>query len=457
MSIRIYYIVVAIVVLSVGHGLGADSDPALINRIDSYLEPYVQSGNFSGAVLVSKEGKILLEKAYGLADRERKAPNEKTTRFHIASVSMQFTATAVLRLVDKGALRLNDSVGAYSVGITGAERITVRDLLTEKSGLPDINSFSDYGNILAAHQTPSTLVSQLQGHSLLFEPGTKFLHEEHSAYNLLALIVEKKTGLDFRRAMNQLVFQPAGMKSSGVDDDSVAGVEMAKGYQPEGLIGLKAATQVHWSAKSGNGSGYTTVADEARFVEQLFQGRLLGETSQQTLLEASPRVGYGWFRGRNERFDQIAFYMNGRAPGYASFVVYFPRERMTVVVLSNIYSSATTSIGYDVAAISQGLPYVAFHPLSPVASRGENQSQTGNFRFGPDFYQPNALISITANNGELSLRWPDGSSSPLIPIDRDRFIDRSYWEAVALERDNTGHPQVLTYGEFRGKAMGSEP
>jgi len=236
----------------------------------------------------------------------------------------------------------------------------------------------------------------------------------------------------------------------------MTGTEMAKGYQPEGLVGLKTATHVHWSAKSGNGSAYTTVADEARFVEQLFQGHLLGGTSQRIFMEASPRVGYGWFRGKSERFDQPAFYMNGRAPGYASFVVYFPRERITVVVLSNIYSSATTSIGYDVAAISQGLPYVAFHP-SPSTSRGATQAWPSTFRFGPEFYQPNALISITSSNGELSLQWPDGSSSPLIPIERDRFIDRGYWEPVAIERDNTGHPQVLTYGEFRGKATRSEP
>jgi len=359
--------------------------------------------------------------------------------------------------VDKGELSLSSTVGAYVVGIPGAEEITIRDLLTQRSGLPDINSFPDYSDVLASHQTPASLVAKIQGRPLLFEPGAKFLHEEHSAYNLLALIVEKKTGVDFRRAMDQLVFQPAGMKFSGVDDDSLSKAQMAIGYQPEGVNGLKSATQIHWSAKAGNASAYTTADDMARFVESLFHGRLLTESSLKAVLETSPRVGYGWFRARNQRFDQIAYYMNGRAPGYASFVLYLPREELTVLALSNTYSSATTSIGYDVAAISLGLEYAPFHPASSVASAADISSSTGDFQFGPDFYQPNAIVTVSATDRDLSLRWPDGSLSSLIPIDRDHFIDRSYWEQVVIERDRSGRPQQLAYGEFHGKAVQRTP
>src|SRR5216684_427341 len=107
------------VVLSVQLGLASDRE--LPKRIDSYLQAYVQSGNFSGTVLVAKHEKVVFEKAYGLADREHNVQNEKTTKFHIASLSMQFTATAVLRLVDNGALTLDETVGAYVVDIPGAE------------------------------------------------------------------------------------------------------------------------------------------------------------------------------------------------------------------------------------------------------------------------------------------------------------------------------------------------
>jgi len=88
-------------------------ESSVAERIDAYLQPYVQSGNFSGAVLAKENGKIVFEKAYGFADRERKVPNTLETRFHVASVSMQFTAAAVLRLVDEGKLSLDAHVGEF--------------------------------------------------------------------------------------------------------------------------------------------------------------------------------------------------------------------------------------------------------------------------------------------------------------------------------------------------------
>ena len=94
-------------------------------------------------------------------------------------------------------------------GIAGGEKITVRDLLVERSGLADINDLPDYSEILQHHQTPESLVARIKDRPLLFEPGSKFLHEEHSAYNLLALIVEKKTGIFFFRGHGQNCFPAA--------------------------------------------------------------------------------------------------------------------------------------------------------------------------------------------------------------------------------------------------------
>lgn len=434
------------------------ADGQIATSVDSYLQPYVRTANFSGAVLFEKNGKILFQKSYGYGERERRISNRIDTRFHIASLSMQFTAAAILRLVDQGSLALDSHVGEYIRGIPGAEKITVRDLVVQRSGLPDINDLPDYNDVLQHHQTPASLVEKIAGRPLLFEPGSKFLHEEHSAYNLLALIIEKKTGLNFPAAMKRLLFDPVALRNSGVDDDSLANApKMAVGYEPEGVSGLKPAQKIHWSGKSGNASVYATVADEAKFVHALFEGGLLKPASLSAVLETSPRVGYGWFRGENKRFNQVAYYSNGRAPGYASFVLYLPREHMTVVVFSNIYSSATTTIGNDIAAIALNLPYTSFQPSPAPLDPTELKSSTGAFQFGADFYQPNAKVTLTAKNSELSLLWPSGDISLLIPLDRDHFVDRSYWEQVTIERDNSGQPATLLYGDFRGTAVHDAP
>jgi len=420
--------------------------------IDAYIQPYVRSENFSGSVLVAKNGKVVFEKAYWFADRERRIPNTAATRFHIASVSMQFTAAAVLKLVDTGSITLDEHVGDFAPGIEGADKITIRELLAERSGLPDINALPGYDDILQRHQTPASLIARIEGQPLLFEPGSKFLHEEHSAYNLLALIVEKKTGLPFAAAIERLVFRPIGLARSGVDDDSrIESVPMAKGYEPEGTYAVKPATGIHWSAKTGNASVYTTAGDEARWVEALFHGHSMSLSSRETVLDATQNVGYGWFKGENKRFGKTAYYMNGRAPGFASFVIHLPDSRTTVVVLSNIYSSATTTIGYDIAAIALGRTYEPFHLRSPAPDSVELSRCTGTFRFGSDFYQPKAVVALTSNGRELFMRWPSGDVSALIPIGPDHFVDRSYWVDVDIHRDSSGQLDGLLYDHFQGK------
>jgi len=425
--------------------------------IDAYLQPYVRTENFSGVVLVEQRGKIIFEKAYGFADREHRIPNTPDTRFHIASLSMQFTAAAALRLADSGAIRLEEHIAGFVPGLEGADKITIRDLLTERSGLPDINSLPDYDEVLQHHQTPSSLVARIAGKPLLFEPGTKFLHEEHSAYNLLALIIEKKTGLAFAAAVGRLVFQPLGLADSGVDDDALSrALPVARGYEPEGAYGLEPARAIHWSAKTGNASAYTTARDEARWIAALFRGRALGRASREAVLDISLRVGYGWFKGEDKRFGEVAYYMNGRAPGFASFVLYLPRAQTTVVVLGNIYSSATTAIGYDVAAASLGLPYEELQLRDPAPGPAELKTCVGTFQFGPDFYQPSAKVTLVLTGQELSLIWPSGDASSLIPVARDRFLDRAYWQEVRLERDAAGKPAALVYDRFQGTASRPE-
>ncbi|MGH7489674.1 MAG: serine hydrolase domain-containing protein, partial [bacterium] len=299
----------------------------------------------------------------------------------------------------------------------------------------------------------ASLVSIISNDSLLFVPGSTFAHEEHSAYNLLALIVEKKTNLPFGVAVRQLVLAPLHMTHSGVDNDDVSSTSVARGYSPDGVFGLTSTPPIHWSAKTGNASVYLSASDEARWVHALFKGNFLSPTSRSILVDSTgPTVGYGWFRRANSQLGEFAYYMNGRSPGFASFVIYLPREDLTVVVLSNVYSSVPTGIGNDIAAIVLGKPYTPFvigPPLAPAALADLNSRA---FTFGPDFYQPDATLTFSAKANELFLLWPTGTLSPMIPISTDHFLDRAYGEAVAIERDPAGKPVAIDYGRFRGTA-----
>lgn len=418
----------------------------------SYVAPYVLSNNFTGSVLIERGGKVLFDQSYGFADRDTHVPNRNKTRFHVASVSMQFTAAAILRLVDQGTLSLTTHVSDIVPGIAGGDKITIHDLLLQRSGLTDINGLEDYNEVLAHHQTPAALVAKIKSKPLLFEPGTKYVHEEHSAYNLLALILETKTGLSFSAAVTSLVFQPAGLSKAFADDDAVSSEpDIAEGYQPLRVHEIEPAASIHWSAKAGNASVAISTLDAAKWIRALFHSPFLKDASRNELLATSPRVGYGWMRTESDRYHETIYYMNGRAPGFSSFVMYLPKEDLSVIAFSNVYSSATTTIGNDLAAIALGLPYQPFQPaktLSPDAIK----KCTGTFVFGPDFYQPNAEVTLTGAGSELSLHWPSGEISPLIPVGADHFIDRAYWQDISLERDATGSIKHIVYDRFRGSA-----
>ncbi|MDB4909231.1 MAG: hypothetical protein JWO39_54 [Gemmatimonadetes bacterium] len=428
--------------------------PDISHVIDAYIEPYVKSNNFSGQLLVLRGNTVLYQRELGWADRDAKVPMTRDTQLHIASISMQFTAAAIMRLVDQRTLSLDTRVSDVVQGVRGGELITIRNLLEQRSGLSDINARADYAEILQQHQTPATLVAVISGDSLLFPPGSRYLHEEHSAYNLLALIIEKKTGLPFARAMQRLVFQPAGLRHTVADDDgdTPSPKVAARGYEPQGVYGLIAATPIHWSAKSGNASVRSTASDEARWVQQLFHGHFLSDASRSAIVDSSGvPAGYGWFRRSNKRFDERSYSMSGRSPGFASYVMYLPREDVTVVALSNIYSSATADIGNDIAAIALGLPYAPIaldaRPLPPEMLALDG----ARFTFPSDFYQPNATVALTQSGGEMFVAWPSGDRTPIVPLDGDHAIDRAYWEPISIVRDSAGRATAMTYDRFRGE------
>lgn len=415
--------------------------------LEDYVKPYVDTQNFAGTILVARDGKPLFARSYGAADRSKTIPNDLQTRFHIASMSMQFTAAATLRLIATGELSLDTPIADVIPDYPNGAAITVRHLLTQTSGIADINAQADYSEILKSHQTPQTLVARVRDLPPLRPPGT-FEREEHSAYNLLALIIEVKTGLPFARALQKLIFAPLGMTESGIDDDQQIG-RAATGYEPAGLYDLSPADRIHWSAKAGNASAYTTASDELKFVKGLYRDDFLPPKLRDEVFDLRSRVGYGWFKSDSNRFGQPVYSMNGRAPGFASAMVFVPREKLLVVALSNIYASVPADMVSEIAAMTLGRPY---EPLSlkREVDPGSLAGLPAAFQFPKDFYQPNATLRLTAVGHAVSLAWPSGDVSALIPTAKDRYIDRAYWVPVEVVRNAEGEIVRLKYDRFSG-------
>jgi D-alanyl-D-alanine carboxypeptidase len=425
-------------------------DAAMLRaKILAYVQPYVKSGNFSGSILVLQDGKTLLRDSFGFSDISRQTPNTADTKFHVASVSMLFTAATVMRLVEKGKLSLETKVSEIVPDVPNGAKITVRQLLQQNSNLPDANDQPDYDTLLASHQTPETLVRFIRGRAPLGEPGGKSQHEEHSAYNLLTLIVEKTTGLPFKEAARREVFAPLGMRDSGIDDDSPIPPPIARGYFEKGAVALVDAPQIHWSAKTGNGSAYSTINDERRWIAGFLNDKFLFESARQTMLNNG-----GWESLPTSRIGVSIYFQTGQSPfGVSSELIYVPSLRAEIVILSNLAIPVAAPMGFDIAAMLAGGEYHDL-VLPPDPVQIDDVAQVfGRYRFGADFFRPNATLELARGGDGLILKWPSGPDAAVVIADDHHFIDRHYWVRFSVADDANGRGMELTYGKFKGQRV----
>ena len=437
--------------LTFGHTAGANA-MASAAAMEAYFKPFAATNNLSGFVLIergdTKRGDtVLFSKGYGFADRGKKIPNRANTRFHIASMSILFTSTAVLRLIDQGKLSFDTHVSEIVPGIPNGDKVTIRNLLEQNSNLPDVNDdFPNYDDLLNSHQTPESMVEQIKNLPTHGDPGGESQREEHTGQNLLALIIEKKTGLTFAQAMKVLVFDPFGMHDSGIDDDGPVGGAVAKGYQVDGTFGLKPAPPIHWSGLPGNGSAYTTISDEWKWLRSVVHGKLLSESSRKAMFEASQ--GFGWDQAsKSERLGEMVYISNGRVTGFSSVMEYLPAEDIAFIALTNIEHDANPVIIPNAAALLMGKSYQPFdyHAVPPDIVG----HPSGDFVFGPDFYRPSATLRVVSDTRGQTLVWPQ-RNAPLLPIGKDEFMDRFYWSKTTIVRGADGEPIALDFGKFRG-------
>jgi CubicO group peptidase (beta-lactamase class C family) len=297
---------------------------SVVSAIDQYVQPYVGSGKFSGAVLVTRSGDIVFDKAYGYADIDGRVENTTATSFHIGALSNAYTAAIVMHLVEKGSLSLDNTVAQFLPGVPNGDRITIGDLLLGMPGAPG----------------------------------------PEGAYEVLARIVELRTGTSFKSALSGFLFGPYWMEGAGVDSDDLGpGRRYARGYVSDGKGELKPADTVRWSARTGSASLYTTTHDELRFVNALFGGDVLmgsdllkSETRAAMFDDAKSDIGYGWYRRDDKALGGRLYFMTAELAGFSAFVMHIRAANTTVILLGNVDSPATAQMGRDIAALALAPP-----------------------------------------------------------------------------------------------------
>jgi CubicO group peptidase (beta-lactamase class C family) len=339
----------------------------LFESEDAYIRSESATHFFRGAVLVGIDGKIVFEKAYGLGDEEWSASSTPDTKFRIASLSKQFTAACILLLQERGQLNVHDRMSRYLSGLPVAwQAITIHQLLTHTSGIPDYTNSSESPRIHRTGATPQQMIGLVADKPLDFAPGSNWSYS-NTGYILLGMIVEKVSGQSYADFLKTNIFEPLGMKDSGYDRARNILKERASGYEIiDGHVANADFTDM--SVPFSAGGIYSTVEDMYRWNEALTEaGKLLSADSLKQMFTEYPEAahegqhyGYGVVISRL-KFGRLLYYHGGGVEGFSSSLQRYPNDRVCIVILSNLASYKPWELGEHIASDLFGLPLSIAH------------------------------------------------------------------------------------------------
>jgi len=328
--------------------------------MDAYVQAHVRANQFRGAVLVAKNGKAVFEKGYGPANAEWSIPNTPQTRFRLGSVTKQFTAAAILLLQEQGKLSVQDPVCAFVANCPDAWRpITLHHLLTHTSGIPNFTDFPDYQATMGLPSPASKTIERFIGKPLEFAPGSTYKYS-NSGYVLLGAVVEKVSGMGYAEFIAERILKPLQMTDSGYDDPAAVLPRRASGYALEGNS-VKNAAFIDMTVPGGAGALYSTVEDLLKWDQAFYSDRLLSTASREAMFTAfKQNYAYGWTvpPPSPATFGRRQIAHGGGINGFATYIVRYPDDHVTIIVLSNLDAGRPGVIARDLAAILFGEKYV---------------------------------------------------------------------------------------------------
>jgi CubicO group peptidase (beta-lactamase class C family) len=323
-------------------------------KMDQIVQSYVDARQFMGVVLVARGDDILFGNAYGSANLEWKTPNTTTTKFRIGSITKQFTAASVLLLEERGKLALDEPVRTYYPDAPAAWKdVTLFHLLTHTSGIPNYDKAMDYPAVRKAGATPEQLVRHLLDDALEFAPGTAMRYS-NSGYALLGYIIEKTSGVSYAQFVERNLLAPLGMKDSGYDSASTLIERRAAGHEFT-AGGPVNASFVDMSVPYAAGALYSTTEDLLRWERALFGGRVLSPPSMKKMLSPTPH-GYALGLIVRRQFGRELIEHGGNIAGFSSQMNFYPESQVTIIVLSNLRTSAAKRMTAKLGALMHGEP-----------------------------------------------------------------------------------------------------
>jgi CubicO group peptidase (beta-lactamase class C family) len=414
--------------------------------MEQVIQTYVAKQAFMGSVLVARDNDVLFSKGYGSANLEWDIPDSPSTKYRLGSITKQFTAASILLLEERGKLKIEDPVKKYLPEAPASwDRITIFNLLTHTSGIPNFTSFPEYKKLEPFPITPENTVALFREKPLDFQPGEKWSYS-NSGYLLLGYLIEKISGESYEKYVQGNIFAPLGMKDSGYDSNSALIAHRASGYEPR-TAGPVNAGFIHMSVPHAAGALYSTTEDLWRWEQGLFGGKLLSSASLQKMTTPF-KNDYAFGLIVNKQNGRKMISHNGGIEGFNTFLAYYPEDNVTVVVLANLNGSAPDELGPKLGALAHGDTIMLPSERKQITvSREVLAKYVGTYEMAPK-----VNLTITLAGDQLMAQLTGQGNLAMFPESETSFFLKVVDAQVEFGHDDKGPYLVLHQGGRDQKA-----
>lgn len=399
--------------------------------LDTLYSNLFAEGRFNGNVLVAENGNIIFEKSYGLADEKTKRKLNKNTIFELASVSKQFTAMAIVLLRKEGRLSYDDEISKYIPELKNYKGITIKNLLTHTSGLPDYMELAEEKwnkSKIATNDDILKLFNQVKPKKL-FEPNEKWDYS-NTGYLILATIIERVSGQKFGQYLHNKIFKPLDMNNTFIYRRRFEPKYIqnyANGYIYSDSLKRKILPDemgndfyvVYLDGIVGDGMVNSNLEDLLKWDRALYGNKLIDEkdkndifSSYKTKDGSETDYGFGWMIDKTETFGKIAWHSGGWA-GYISYIERDLDHNKTIIILQNNSTPITKIPIKNTHRILYGLPIERLIKLDlKILKSYAGKYLTENGKEKEIIFENNKLW--VPMNPEVKLE--------LIPVSKTKFI-----------------------------------
>lgn len=385
-------------------------------QIDDFLKPFAESGQFAGIVLASENGRIIYEKAFGLANADFKIPNQLNTRIGIASITKPMTTVILINLVQSGKISMSDKLSKFIPDFPNGDKITIEMLARHRSGIKHRVMPSEMESVA---YTSAEFVEKVKQSPLAFEPGTQQLYSS-GGFAVLARCLEIASGKSYAQLLQEIVFKPAAMTDSVNFEGDLVMERRAQDYyfSPDGLVNVPLK---NYSFLVGAGSVYSTARDVYRFGEAVLDGKY-GDGAKLNLVGES------------------AISSSGSTNGHRAFFEIEKNKKYGFVVLSNL-AGTFDMVTQGLREILQAKELTAKNFTIPVIVANPNKDLKeflGKYK--------------RTDGSETEIIWRNGvlyaSDIRLYPTKPDCFFEFRFYGSVCFNREETGRIKEIKWKGF---------